>query len=62
MEHVEHMTPIVKSNLKLQCLSQVYLFIVMIVSGTITVTALASGGENNNVKYYLKTVHRFLTV
>ena len=53
MNHVEHITPIVKLNLKTSMLRSSlcdYSDAHMLVSGTIAVAALAAGGGNNGIQ------------
>ena len=57
--HVEGITPMVKLNLKIQSQNKFYLIIVILVSGTITVSALATGRVYNDIEVVFKNCAPF---
>ena len=58
MKNVERITPIVKLNLKIQCLCD-YSDVYILLSGTITVVVLVAGGRNNNIQVFFKNCAPF---
>ena len=55
MIHMKHSTPVVKSNLKFQCLSQVYI----LVKGTILVAAVAAVEDKNEKEVIFEKCAKF---